>query len=211
MAEKTNVQVTLKNVRLCFPKLGDEGETTSFGSKRWGAMFEIDDRVGSTRNKFTTDRKKENAEKLKAAVNEVRDQAFKSKKVPSPFRKSDGSSDYIPEGVLFINAARYKFPPQIYNENLVEVSGEDMNRFYPGARVNVVLNLYPQFADKAKGTVNRVNASLEKIQFIGHDERLGGATLDPKDCGLEEVEVSDDPPGDPGDLDDEEEDDDFEV
>lgn len=201
MADKVSVQVVIKNVRLSFPKLSKA--QVQNGVEKWSACFLIDDRKGSPQ--------KANVKELNTAVKKIRDEVFDGKKVASPFRKADGTSEYFEEGTLFINAAAYKTPPNIVDNKRRPADAGDQNMFYAGARVTAVLTLYPQFAQKRGDTnlANRINAGLEIVQFVGHDERLGGSRPDPESI-LEDVEVDDEPPGDPGDK-AVEDDDDFDV
>lgn len=59
--------------------------------------------------------------------------------------------------------------------------------FYPGCKVNVVINIYAQ--DNKYG--KRINAGLNAVQFAGDGEPLGGARVD-VDAVFDAIESEDD-------------------
>ena len=185
MADKKNVQVRLDNVRLSFPKIATAVKAPS-GFDRWSACFYLDDRKGSPL--------KANVKKLNDAVKEIRDECFEGRKVESPFKKAEGSK-YIPDGTLHINASAYKVPPTTVDNKRRLADPADSQMFYAGARVTVVLTLYPQMSGTKHGATvkDRINANLDIIQFAGHDERLGGNRPEPE-AVLDDIEVEDTAP-----------------
>lgn len=201
--EKGSAFVCLDNVRLSYPYLNDprpkkKGEEDR--KDKWEASFIIDHTMGSP---FKT-----NFGNLKKAIDFVRAQVFKSRKVVAmvhPNTKKEGTPGYEDEKGYYICAPSYGRKPTIQDNRKVTRDDAPDSLFYPGARVNAVIRVYGQIK-KGEGTQNRVACSLEAIQFLDHDTRIDSVSSVDTDEWFEVHDVSDDDEdGEEADYEEEEE------
>jgi hypothetical protein len=187
MVKTLNKEITLKNVRLSFASALFKAESVNEGDPKFSSTFLLDK---------TKDRAQIDA--IKAAIAAVKtekwgDAASKVKKiclqdgepmdedgVRSP--KYDGYA-----GHLFISASNSK-RPSVVDRDKTQLTAED-GKPYSGCYVNAVIRLWAQ--DNKYG--QRVNASLEAVQFFRDGESFGAAPVD-IDKAFDSYEDDDAPP-----------------
>ena len=153
------VKVKLTNVTLAFPNLF---EKSKFGN--YGATFIME--PGHA-----------NIDVVKRAIKQVAEEDMKGK-IPSPsnlcMRSNEEKASYdgFVDGGYYVAANRKEgfAPNQLIKR---DKTSADEDTFYPGCKVNAVVNLWAQ--DNQWG--RKINAELVGVQFAAHGERLGrGAT-----------------------------------
>lgn len=168
-------RITLKNVRISYPHLFEPKASEFDGQKtdpKYSCAILLD--------------KKADAEQIKA-VQAILERMISEKW--GPVNKRPGKLNYplrdgkekqekkgYGEHMFFINAsANLDHAPQVVDAikggdgKLVRLKKED-GRPYAGCRVNISLNFFTFDAKVNKG----VSAGLGNVQFVGHDEKLGG-------------------------------------
>lgn len=167
-ATETQVQFTLKNVRLSYPNLfkarAFEGADAS--TAKFSASFLLN--------------KKEHADiiaKVKEAITDLCKTELKVKALPADkvcLRDGESKGDtegYGPE-VMFISASNSKKPAVIDRDKTAINDGDA--RIYGGIYVNAVIRLWVQNNKFGK----RINASLEAVQFVKKGDAFGAPPVD---------------------------------
>lgn len=165
--KSANVQVILQGARLSFPSLFEPKAFSPKQDAKYQATFLVD--KGGAEHK-----------KLSAAINEVIKEAWGSKpKDLLGICLGDGAEKSKHEGydetVVFVRASAPADRRPLLVDSQKRVQTTDTGMFYPGCRVNAILTIWSQDNDFGK----RVNASLDGVQFVRDDERLGRGGASP--------------------------------
>lgn len=223
MATKSNDdlrRVKLKNVRLSFPHIYEAQER------------ENDD--GTTRENFNCalmipkdhDQIDQIKKALKRAGLEARKKAWGDDeknwpKIPGhrQFFKDGDNEDHTERDEyadhFFINASAPKSrPPSVVtnrkdkNNKWIEAEQGGKNSPYAGCYVIAIIEVWAQKKDTKKNIPNRLNATIEIVQFYADGEPFGAQRADPNDL-LDDDDVTDEGDIDIDDDDDDEDDDDL--
>lgn len=174
-------QVTLKNVRLSFPKLFTAEKSTPDSKPKFSAAFLIDPE---------SEQGKDNLRRVLAAIKHVCEAQWSD---PERYKKIKADRVCIGNGdeqmnqqtgeiydgyhgMKFVKASSPENRrPQLVDRSRRQVAEEDQV-FYGGCYVNAVIRIYP-IADQAKGG-NGVFASLEAVQFYRDGDAFGAGPID---------------------------------
>lgn len=169
MAKGTNVEVTLKNVRLSFENVFRE-------------QVMVDKETGKTTKKFKANFLIDKSNK--ALINEIDDaidEVIAAKWPSNPpkikdeklcMRDGDDENYDGYAGTMYVSASNSKRPTVVGRDKqpLVEADGI----IYSGCYVNAVIRIWAQDNEYGK----RVNASLEAVQFYKKGDAFGAPPVD---------------------------------
>jgi len=167
-ATETQVQFTLKNVRLSYPNLfkprAFEGADAS--SAKFSASFILD----KTEHVSTI-------AEIKAAIAELCKTELKVKALPADKvclrdGESKGDSEGYGPDVMFISASNTR-KPAVIDRDKTAIADTDA-RIFGGIYVNAVIRLWVQNNKFGK----RINASLEAVQYVRKGDAFGAAPVD---------------------------------
>lgn len=182
--EKNPAEIIIRNARLSFPELFATKAVGKEGRPRYTASFLLDPNVPEERAQIKAIKalaKKLSSEALKKEVEFEGDRTC--------IRKGDTKDYEGYAGMWFVTAARAEKqgPPLVVDgkKNKLEKGSQIP---YAGCRVNAKIRLYFQDYEGVK----RVNASLEVVQFKGHDEPFSAGIVSADDMPEEETDGLDD-------------------
>lgn len=191
MAENTNVEVRLENVRLSFahvhraqkPKPDKDGNV---GAAKFNCSFLLDKNSASG---------KKNIEAMKEAMRQARDKKWgknppKIKADKMCMRDGDQEDWDGYEGMMYVSASNTK-RPKVIDRDKTPLTEED-GKPYSGCYVNGIVRVWAQDNEHGK----RINASLEGVQYVKKGEAFGAAGID--DDAFDDL--GDDEDGDDGET-----------
>ncbi|QPZ53269.1 putative DNA replication protein [Achromobacter phage vB_AchrS_AchV4] len=180
--EASPYQITLKNVRLLFPKIWTPEALEEGQKKKYGAMFGLDP---------DTPHGKANLKLVKSKIEELKLETWKDKADKIKIKDDrlclvDGNdmtnqeSGEVYDGcadMMIVSAKNEKQFPRVDRNRNPVTEADDV--LYPGCYVNAVVRLYV-VTDQKKGG-NGIFASLEAIQYFAKGDRFGGKPVDADD------------------------------
>ena len=187
MADKRPDVVTLKKVRLSFPKFWKKEASTAEAKPKYSANFLIDP---------TTPEGKENIERINAAIKHVRSAAW-GEKAPKIWEAIEAKRKAYRAGESFTNDegdmyAGYEGMKVVVAANQKEFHRVDRNKkplkqqtsngdgeLYGGRYVDAVVSFYA-IQDKEKGG-NGVFATIEVVRDLGYGDSFGNGGIDMDD------------------------------
>lgn len=157
--------IVIRNVMLSYPHLFEPYVKAGDDPKRarYGATFVLD-----------KEEHKEEIAALQAILVERQKEWFKKKIKPDNLCLRDGDMSGKPEyeGKMILAASDKKIAPNLLSRDGRRQVKESDDMLYPGAIVNGRISLWKQ--DNEHG--QKINANLIGVQFMKHNERIGGVS-----------------------------------
>ena len=176
--EKKSYKTKLKNVRLAFPSLYETEKFNGEDTGKYAATFMLHKKEH-----------KELIEEIKEKFEEIKEEYGVKKLKEDKTCLTDGedfdTDSDITIDYYFLKASNRR-RPLLIDRDKSPLTEED-DKFYPGCRVNAVIDFW--FQDNEYG--KRINANLLGVQFARDDERFGGGAVADID-DFDEVEYEDD-------------------
>lgn len=169
----------INRVRLSFPSIDRTEKFAGKDTGKYSVTFIFDPLVKSH---------VEELKSLNKAINDLAKEEFGKKKYISPLKKVEGGLESVNAGGEYWKVkATSKFEIECFNRKAERITF-DRSQFYGGAVVSGIVTLV---ALEYEG-IRRVSLYINSLQFIKHDEPLGGSGGSADKPGFEPVYDSDD-------------------
>lgn len=211
MSEKRSDILTLKNVRLSFPKIFEKTKTSEEGQLKYSLSCLLDPsttagaenvkRVKDMQMRLAKAQWKDNAEKILKAMEWDRRLLRPGEKATNA--EGDVYAGY--EGMVYVTASNTR-EIKVLNRDKSPAGKNDQEKFYGGCYADVVLSCYT-ITDRKKGG-NGIFATIEIVRWRGDGEPFGAAPLEEDDY-LDDLEDDEELDGGSGGSDDGMDDDDL--
>ncbi|MNK37358.1 hypothetical protein D3C87_559240 [compost metagenome] len=180
--EPSPFQITLKDVRLLFPKIWTPVALEDGQKKKYGAMFGIDPSTAEGKKTLalverTIDALKKETWKDKADKIKIKDDRVCLLDGDEMTNQESGEVYDGCAGMMIVSAKNEKQFPRVDRNRNPVTEADDV--LYPGCYVNAVVRLYAVTGQEKGG--NGIFASLEAIQYLRKGDRFGGAPVEADD------------------------------
>lgn len=192
--KKRNDVLSLKNVRLSFPKIFEKTRTSEDGPLKYSLTCLLDPETNDGKANIRAVKEmqqnlakqtwKDNAEKILKAMEWDRRLLRPGEKATNA--EGDVYAGY--EGMFYVTASNTR-EIKVLNRDKSPVGKNDQEKFYGGCYADVVLSCYT-VTDRKKGG-NGIFATIEIVRWRGDGEPFGAAPLDEEDW-LDDLEDDED-------------------